>query len=93
MPTRMGHWTAADDALYPTADSHSAVRLMPGFCARRPIKDIHTFVGTFTKYESDIHTEPHVDPLTVDNTLWANTVVASGTAIGLVVYTGRETRR
>lgn len=30
--------------------------------------------------------------LTVENTLWANTVVASGTAVGIVIYTGAETR-
>ena len=30
--------------------------------------------------------------LNVENVLWANTVVASGTATGIVVYTGRETR-
>jgi phospholipid-translocating ATPase len=28
----------------------------------------------------------------IENTMWANTVVASGTALGLVVYTGPETR-
>lgn len=28
----------------------------------------------------------------MDNTLWANTAVASGSALGLVVYTGQETR-
>ena len=32
------------------------------------------------------------DSLNVENTLWANTVVASGKALGLVVYTGQETR-
>lgn len=32
------------------------------------------------------------DPLGVENTLWANTVLASGTAVGVVIYTGRETR-
>jgi magnesium-transporting ATPase (P-type) len=32
------------------------------------------------------------DSLTVDNTLWSNTVVASGTALGVVIYTGAETR-
>ena len=32
------------------------------------------------------------DPLSIENTLWANTVVASGTALGVVVYTGSETR-
>lgn len=30
--------------------------------------------------------------LNVENVLWANTVVANGTAVGIVVYTGRETR-
>ena len=32
------------------------------------------------------------DPLCVENTLWANTVLASGTATCVVIYTGRETR-
>lgn len=30
--------------------------------------------------------------LDVQNTLWANCVVASGSALGVVVYTGAETR-
>ena len=30
--------------------------------------------------------------MNIENTLWANTVVASGTALGLVIYTGKETR-
>lgn len=30
--------------------------------------------------------------LNIENTLWANTVIASGTAIGIVIYTGPETR-
>lgn len=33
-----------------------------------------------------------MESLSVDNTLWTNTVVASGNAIGFVVYTGRDTR-
>jgi phospholipid-translocating ATPase len=42
-------------------------------------------------------TEPGISeetsiPLSVDNVLWANTVLAAGSAIGLVVYTGKETR-
>lgn len=28
----------------------------------------------------------------MDNTLWANTAIASGSALGIVVYTGQETR-
>lgn len=36
--------------------------------------------------------QPQVAPLSADNLLWANTVLAAGSAIGMVVYTGRETR-
>lgn len=32
------------------------------------------------------------ESLSLENTVWANTVVASGKLIGMVVYTGRETR-
>ena len=32
------------------------------------------------------------DSLSVENTLWSNTVVASGSALGVVIYTGAETR-
>jgi phospholipid-translocating ATPase len=28
----------------------------------------------------------------IQNTMWANTVIASGTVIGVVIYTGSETR-
>uniref|UniRef100_A0A7E4VPP5 Phospholipid-transporting ATPase n=1 Tax=Panagrellus redivivus TaxID=6233 RepID=A0A7E4VPP5_PANRE len=57
--------------------------------AEKPQKDIHAFVGTYR-----INTDDgiHEGGLSVENVLWANTVLASGTAIGLVVYTGRETR-
>jgi len=32
------------------------------------------------------------DSLNIENTAWSNTVVASGTAVGVVIYTGTETR-
>ncbi|KZS95466.1 phospholipid-translocating P-type ATPase [Sistotremastrum niveocremeum HHB9708] len=81
-----------------------------------PIKDIHTFVGTFTTsypqsapfppspsastaltvHPSNPHLPldpvPKVEPLTSDNLLWSNTVLASGSAVGFVLYTGSETR-
>ncbi|XP_013401092.1 probable phospholipid-transporting ATPase IIB [Lingula anatina] len=57
--------------------------------AEKPQKDIHSFVGTFQRMDDGGKCE---DPLSIENTLWANTVVASGTALGLVVYTGSETR-
>ena len=35
----------------------------------------------------------HMEPLSLENTLWANTVLAStGYMLGLVLYTGVETR-
>ncbi|XP_040289927.1 probable phospholipid-transporting ATPase IIB [Bufo bufo] len=38
-------------------------------------------------------TDPSIhESLGIENTLWASTVVASGTVIGVVIYTGKETR-
>ncbi|XP_046738468.1 probable phospholipid-transporting ATPase IIB isoform X1 [Diprion similis] len=54
----------------------------------KPQKDIHSFIGTFTRYDGYSSEES----LGVDNTLWANTAIASGSALGIVVYTGQETR-
>lgn len=34
----------------------------------------------------------HEDPLAEENTMWMNTIVANGSAIGVVIYTGRDTR-
>ncbi|GMT29153.1 hypothetical protein PFISCL1PPCAC_20450, partial [Pristionchus fissidentatus] len=57
--------------------------------AEKPQKDIHQFVGTYKIMSDDCAQD---GSLNVENALWANTVVASGTAHGIVVYTGRETR-
>lgn len=54
--------------------------------ASPPKKDIHTFLGNLSLGNSSVG-------LSVDNTLWANTVLASGTAVGCVIYTGTETRQ
>ncbi|PAA78476.1 hypothetical protein BOX15_Mlig016842g2 [Macrostomum lignano] len=55
--------------------------------AERPSMDLSTFVGTLTT-----STGAQV-PLGIENTLWAGTVLASaGPVLGVVVYTGRETR-
>ncbi|GIX74439.1 hypothetical protein CDAR_235251 [Caerostris darwini] len=56
--------------------------------AEEPKKDIHSFVGKFTRNDG----EGAEVSLGIENTLWANTVIASGTAIGIVIYTGSETR-
>ncbi|KAH3675929.1 hypothetical protein WICMUC_002225 [Wickerhamomyces mucosus] len=51
-----------------------------------PTKSIHSFLGK-------LNYDGHSNGLTIDNTMWANTVLASGTAIGCVVYTGVDTRQ
>lgn len=72
--------------------------------ADAPIKDIHSFIGTFTlnkplvplaRNGNDLPLHalpPSVSPLTAENVLWSNTVLAAGSAVGFVVYTGAETR-
>lgn len=54
--------------------------------AEAPKREIYDFVGTVIAPSGD------KEPLTLENTLWANTVVASGRAICVVVYNGNETR-
>lgn len=61
------------------------------------MKDIHSFIGTFSINASQLGNDevqlvPKVEPLTVENVLWANTVLAAGSAVGFVIYTGAETR-
>jgi phospholipid-translocating ATPase len=68
--------------------------------ADAPIKDIHTFIGTFTintpsgtsANEVPMVPVPTIEPLTAENVLWSNTVLAAGSAVGFVIYTGSETR-
>ncbi|XP_014260089.1 probable phospholipid-transporting ATPase IIB isoform X2 [Cimex lectularius] len=52
----------------------------------KPCHDIHSFIGTYTTEEG------FIEGLNIENTLWANTALASGSALGAVLYTGRETR-
>ncbi|CAM9013937.1 unnamed protein product [Wickerhamomyces anomalus] len=54
--------------------------------ASAPEKSIHSFLGRLS-YDNQ------TTGLTIDNTLWANTVLASGTAIGCIIYTGTDTRQ
>lgn len=54
--------------------------------AEAPKREIYDFVGTVIDPAGD------KEPLTLENTLWANTVVASGRAICVVVFNGNETR-
>eukprot|EP01130_Rhizamoeba_saxonica_P001854 TRINITY_DN11681_c0_g1_i1.p1 TRINITY_DN11681_c0_g1~~TRINITY_DN11681_c0_g1_i1.p1 ORF type:complete len:1068 (-),score=186.53 TRINITY_DN11681_c0_g1_i1:43-3246(-) len=57
--------------------------------ADRPKMDIYSFVGTCTVYKNE---NKNLVSLSDENTMWMNTVVASGIVIGLVIYTGSETR-
>lgn len=57
--------------------------------AEAPHKDIYSFTGSlFVNSE----TLQYAEPLTLDNMLWANTTLASGSAIAIVVYTGNDTK-
>ena len=51
-----------------------------------PSKEIYSFFGRIT-WDAD-----KVTALSVDNTLWMNTIVASSPVLGLVAYTGRDTK-
>jgi len=69
----------------------SLINLKASVYAEKPQKDIYHFIGNFMR-AGTTGTQTEVEPLNVDNTLWANTVVASGRVIGLVLYTGRDMR-
>jgi phospholipid-translocating ATPase len=69
--------------------------------AGKPDRKVNEFIGTIelvSKLSNENSSATVSDgksaPLTVDNTAWANTVVASsGTVYGVVVYTGSQTRQ
>ncbi|KAL0612858.1 putative phospholipid-transporting ATPase IIB [Plecturocebus cupreus] len=48
--------------------------------AQKPQLDIHSFEGTFTREDSD---PPIHESLSIENTLWASTIVASGVSVFL----------
>jgi phospholipid-translocating ATPase len=57
--------------------------------AEEPQKNIYSFIGTFEM----IHNREVVsESLGLENTLWSSTVLTKGIAIGLVLYTGKQTR-
>ena len=60
-----------------------------------PSNKIYEFEGTFIypRAPDDMVGRDLKEPLTLENTMWANTVLASqGFILGLVVYTGNQTR-
>lgn len=72
-------------------DENLLVTLNATVWAEKPRKDIYEFEGNFNlMLPSGIVME--TESLSCENTVWANTVVASGTGIGIVIYTGADTR-
>ena len=73
--------------------------------AGKPSKEVNEFVGTveYTPHVAkqvakrnvnDLEDSVKTSPLTIDNTAWANTVLASNaTVLAVVVYTGAQTRQ
>lgn len=74
---------------FPSDDSLLSIRA--GVYVEKPRKEIYQFVGNFTR-DVDASGKTQTEPLSIENTIWANSVVASGTIIGLVIYAGTETR-
>ncbi len=58
--------------------------------AEMPHKDIYKFQGTF--YSTEGFGEPVPLGLDLSHTLWADTVLTCGFALGLVIYTGTHTK-
>lgn len=73
--------------------------------AGKPSKEVNKFVGTVEyspqtaqwvtkRSANDSDSTAKTSPLTIDNTAWANTVLASNaTVLAVVVYTGAQTRQ
>jgi len=62
--------------------------------AEKPHNDIHQFIGTFIKKNNDSKSNVRFteESLNIENTIWCNTVVASGSIIGVTIYTGTHTK-
>ncbi|KAI0525724.1 phospholipid-translocating P-type ATPase [Xylaria bambusicola] len=64
----------------------------------KPDKKVNEFIGTIEIVPNPLSSEDMADtsktaPLSIDNTAWANTIIASqATTMAVVVYTGRQTR-
>ncbi|KAH3672883.1 hypothetical protein WICPIJ_009994 [Wickerhamomyces pijperi] len=76
------------------------LRIAPPLTQNLPLDDLKNILATVTAPTKSIHSflgklnyDGQSTGLTIDNTMWANTVLASGTAIGCVVYTGIDTRQ
>ena len=57
-----------------------------------PTKHIYQFKGVFMMQIGSNEANVKKEGLSLEQTLWANTIIASTNATGIVIYTGRETR-
>lgn len=53
---------------------------------------MQTTPPSLNEHSRDVPLQPKLEPLTAENVLWSNTVLAAGSAVGFVIYTGSETR-
>lgn len=61
-------------SLQALADDHGLLQLQGMLFADRPHKDIYEFIGNLRTFVPGM--PDHVEPLSVENTLWMNTVVS-----------------
>lgn len=69
-------------------DYLESASLLNGYVQCDPPNDqIYEFKGLFKQVDQN-----KSEPLNLENTLWTNTILATGQVLGLVLYTGKETR-
>ena len=69
----------------PTTHPRNLLSIQGSLKIEAPHQNIYEFMGNFTCNKS-------VDGLNLENTLWSSTVIASGSVVGVAIYTGKETR-
>lgn len=71
------------------SDLNGLLRLDCYAKCQEPIENIYQFGGLFvSKHEG----RKVKEGLSLEQMMWANTVLANGRILGLVIYVGRETR-
>lgn len=74
-----------------TIPTESLLNLSAHLTAEAPKLDIYDFKGVVNFHEV-MDDSASREAVSLSNTLWANTFVATGSALGIVVYTGRQCR-
>eukprot|EP00668_Euglena_longa_P013896 GGOE01017847.1.p1 GENE.GGOE01017847.1~~GGOE01017847.1.p1 ORF type:complete len:1117 (-),score=406.00 GGOE01017847.1:373-3663(-) len=76
------------------ANDLELLQRQPGIYAEAAHKDIYSFLGTYTPRTAGRRgrDEAETEPLDLENTVWCNTVVATGTCTCAIIYSGPDTR-